>query len=578
MTEDIKKLSKKELQDIILKIQKILSDKQKKEFQKIVEMCISQSKNRNSQVTQVRMSDDLVAEKKAQIQKWKNQIDEGELALDAEEYEDYSGGYWNSDWITKYYDNQGIGDKIQYMIRFAEDCVDDKRYQEANEIYEWLWEMSVSADNEYEDSEPADLEMLEENNLIHTDMKHLALLTLYADYQALPINKRAEDIYLYFSYNTFTKLHVEEMFHVGREELEDTEQFWRDWIVLLKKENGDTAARLLKEAILYCEGIEGLYKMAKKNASVHPSLYLAVMEQYDKGHLYAEIEKVGENALSNIAVNLTIRSEIALKTAFASSYLNHEEKMMQFCWESFVSDSTVRNYLRLFGSEKMAGTYGMRGKEVLRNSQTSNTTFRYRNSELNQNVIGNHEYYQLVFYTGNFNTVKNISKNPKGSLGWSSSFIDYGIRLFLLYLYNRPFPSKSAKNIASYIGFADEKERKDLLKFETEIQSECLEYKTTEFWNYFQRWKKYFSIEKAEREKYLEWAENIVYQRADAIVSGQHRSHYDEVAGLLAIVGEIKEDMGMRDAAKCIYKQYKKKFPRHSSFQSAMRNYFTIAK
>lgn len=99
------------------------------------------------------------------------------------------------------------------------------------------------------------------------------------------------------------------------------------------------------------------------------------------------IEEVGENALSSIDVSLTIRSEIALKTAFASSCLNHEKKMMQFCWESYVSDSTVRNYLRLFGIEKMAETYGMRGKEVLRNRLRGNAEFKYRNSELNQNVI-----------------------------------------------------------------------------------------------------------------------------------------------------------------------------------------------
>lgn len=105
---------------------------------------------------------------------------------------------------------------------------------------------------------------------------------------------------------------------------------------------------------------------------------------------------------------------------------------MQFCWESFVSDSTVRNYLRLFGIEKMAETYGMRGKEVLRNRLRGNAEFKYRNSELNQNVIDDYEYYQLVFYTGDFNTVKNISINPKGSLGWSSSFIKVGIRMFLL--------------------------------------------------------------------------------------------------------------------------------------------------
>lgn len=441
-----KKIIEKKLQDIVLKMQKILSDKQKEEFQKIVKVAGIQSENKISQVVQVRMSDALVAEKMVQN----------------------------------------------------------------------------------------------------------------------------------FSYSTFTKLHVEEMLHVGREELEDTEQFWKDWIALLKEKNGDTEARLLKEAILYCEGIDGLYKMAKENVSVHPSLYLAVLEQYDRGHLYDEIEKVGENALSNIDVNLTIRSEIALKTAFASSCLNHEEKMMQFCWESFVSNSTVRNYLRLFGSEKMAETYGMRGKEVLRNTRKGNAGFSYRNSELNQNIIGNYEYYQLVFYTGDFGTAKNISKNPDGSLGWSSSFIDYGIRLFLLYLYEHPFPSKAARSIASHIGFPDEKEKKNLLEFETEIQRECQEKVVSEFWNYFQRWKGFFPMGKIEREKYLTWAENIVYKRANAIVSGQHRSHYGEVAGFLAIVGEIKEDAGMQGAKRCIYEQYKKKFPRHSSFKREMKNYFNI--
>ena len=110
--EDIKKLSKKELQDIVLKMQKILSDKQKEEFQKIVKVAGIQSENKTSQVVQVRMSDALVAEKMVQIQKWKNQIDEGELYLDTEEYEDYSRGYWESDWITEYYDNQGIGDNL----------------------------------------------------------------------------------------------------------------------------------------------------------------------------------------------------------------------------------------------------------------------------------------------------------------------------------------------------------------------------------------------------------------------------------------------------------------------------------
>lgn len=68
----------------------------------------------------------------------------------------------------------------------------------------------------------------------------------------------------------------------------------------------------------------------------------------------------------------------------------------------------------------------------------------------------------------------------------------------------------------------------------------------------------------------------IVCSRADAIVSGQHRNHYGEVAGLLAITGEIKESMGMSGAKNEIFEQYKKKYLRYSSFQKEMKLYFNI--
>ena len=69
--EDIKNLSKKELQDIIFKVQKLLSDKQKKEFQKIVKEAGIQPGNKKSQAALVRMSYDFVNEKMIQIQNGK---------------------------------------------------------------------------------------------------------------------------------------------------------------------------------------------------------------------------------------------------------------------------------------------------------------------------------------------------------------------------------------------------------------------------------------------------------------------------------------------------------------------------
>lgn len=409
-----------------------------------------------------------------QLRNWMKQIDEGDLFLHTEEYEDY-------------------------------------RYQDANYIYEWLWELYISTDCDY-DGNGADLETLANSGIIQMDLEHVALLTLYTDYQAQKPEKRAEDMYLYFSMSSFQNLHMQDIFHVGRESLCETERFWKDWIALLETKQGDMEARLLREAILYNEGAEGLMKMADINCESHPSLYLAAMMEYDKNHEYAQIEKVGEHALEKIDSSLMIRSEIALKAANASSCLSHTEKVMMFCWECFKADSTDKNYLRLFGTEKMAELYGKRGKEVLGSRIKGNQPEYTRNAELSRNIIGEYGYYTLSFYTGDF---------------------------------------------------------------ENEIIEESQKHKVSIFWNYFQRWKPYFLMEEAEQKKYLVWAEKIVYARADAIVDGQHRNHYREVAALLAIVGEIKESQGDSNAKREILSVYKGKFPRHSSFQAEMKELFS---
>ena len=84
---------------------------------------------------------------------------------------------------------------------------------------------------------------------------------------------------------------MEEIFHVGREALKDQKQFWEDWIVLLKNKQGDIAGRLLKDAVLYSQGIDGLVHIADESAAVHPSLYLAAMDVYGKAQDYEKNRK-----------------------------------------------------------------------------------------------------------------------------------------------------------------------------------------------------------------------------------------------------------------------------------------------
>ena len=83
-------------------------------------------------------------------------------------------------------------------------------------------------------------------------------------------------------------------------------------------------------------------------------------------------------------------------------------------------------------------------------------------------------------------------------------------------------------------------------------------------------------MEETGRKKYLAWAEKTVTGRADAIVGGQHRNHYGDSAALLAMVAEIKEQMGVQGAKREFFAQYKAKFPRHSAFQGEMKKYFNM--
>lgn len=573
LEQKLKELSREELQEIILKMTEFLSEEQSERLRVLIENCqkIETKSEKSSAVP--RMSQEFVDEKIESMKGWMRQIEEGELYLDTDEYEDYSAGYWDSEWIVDYYDNQGIGEKILSAIRFAKECVDDGKYKEANDIYEWLWEMSVSTDSEFDD-ELVDLEKLVEEKIVNTDIKQVALLTLYADYQVQEPEKRAEDIYLYFSRYSFLELHIEDMFHVGRENLTETERFWKDWIALLKTKSGSAEGRLLREAILYQEGTEGLVKMADENCDIHPSLYLAAMKEYEKKHDYAQIEKIGERALEKIDTRLIIRSETALKAAYASSCLMNTENVMRFCWEAFRSDTNDRNFLRLFGTKEMAERYGIRGKEILCDRAKEDIRDYAGSVELQENIIRGDMYNILNFYTGDFEKVKQASKNPKGSLGWSSRFIRYGIRLILLYLYEKPLPSKAAAGIAADVDFQDHTDFEQKMYFEKEIEEESRQYKVSEFWNYFQRWKGYFKMEQEEKESYLVWAEKIVYSRADAIVNGQHRRQYAEVAELLAMAAEVKESMGMQGEKRRIFVEYKNKFPRHSAFQKEMKYYF----
>ena len=88
--EKLKKLNKENLIELILEMSELLTENQNRKYNQIVAGYLTDQSVNSHDGVQARMSDEFVSEKMAQIKIWIQQIDEGELYLNADEYEDYS--------------------------------------------------------------------------------------------------------------------------------------------------------------------------------------------------------------------------------------------------------------------------------------------------------------------------------------------------------------------------------------------------------------------------------------------------------------------------------------------------------
>ena len=585
--EHLNGMSKESIVDCFLEVVNQASDQMQEVIVHIVEGCSGKNKaipgndaekHADTAVNEYkpRMSDDLVAEKMSEILKDLDAIDNEELYFEAEGYEDYSQGYWGDNWVWEYSDPLGVGTVIMLFLNFAKDCVNDRKYEQALDIYDRVLELEMCVVNDY-DGMYIGIEKLVAEELLQIDLKELALLTLYSDYQVRDKKERAADIYRYFSYPVFANIHVEDMRQVGREALEEENDFWEDWITLLSEKSGDLAARLLKEALLFVKGADGLAEMAKQNAAQHPSLFLEALKEYEINHEYQQMAELGSVAVAMIDKKYRIRSRIALKTAFAEYCLGHENEIKKLWQEAYLSDSNEVNYLRLFMAPDLAKSYAAAGG-CLPEGVIKDNNSNYESGELDVNTLRAVTATNLRFLSGEFEKVKKTCVNPAESLGWSGKYIGTGIKLFLLYLYDSEGMNKAvnalAKDVSRMFGFRD---NEDFYYLESEgakgSDAAGMEAAVTTFWTAFQRWKQYFPMSDPEKKKYLSWAENIIDKRTTAIVGGKFRNHYSSVALLIMVLGEVKESWGNKGAKVATKERFRQKFPRHSSFSGALKEF-----
>ncbi|WP_310603614.1 hypothetical protein [Anaerosporobacter sp.] len=571
--QHLENMSKQKMKDCLLDMAEHIPEDKKQDFLQLLQNSLNLNQEESIDASyKPRMSDQLVEEKRNELISWLDGMEEQELYLEADGHEEYLEDYWQSegDWVWEYSDSMGIGTKLEMAYGFAKDCVNDRRYEAALDILDRILAVEIWVETEWDDM-TIGIDDLKAENIVKIDLTELALTTLYAAYLACDKEKRAADLYTYFGYSFFQNIRVEEMRRIGREELPEENAFWDDWIELLSSKEGNLETRLLKEAILFAKGADGLADMARRSYLKHPALYLEALKEYEMNHEYEKMVALGTEAINAIDKKYRIRGDIALKTSFAQYYLGHMEEMKKMWYEVYVSDMSEVNFLRLFLEDEMAIEYGMKGKDISRPVLKGNN-FIDNPQELKENLLDKTTDTYMAFLSGEYEKVKKVCVDPANSLGWSGKFIGSGVRIFLLYLYNQECLKKPINKIADEVAYSFRFSKNEEFYFFE--KSPAKNGGATEtFWMAFCRWRNYFPMSENEKNKYLHWLEEIIDKRTKAIVGGQFRNHYGSVAMLILALGEVKESLGYQNAKQELKEKYKKMFPRHSSFHGAMREY-----
>jgi len=577
--ELIDKMDIDALRNCLHQLARMTLENKRESFLQLLEDCCCDDKtsDTNGRVQYRRViSDEKVKDKLKELKGFLTKIEDGEICISAHGYEDYSSGYWSSDWVWEYEDHEGIGKTLKEAVIFAHDCMNDCRYEEAVTIFDLVINITVFADDEDGgDTIELSFEEMIDENLVDVNHRKLALDILYSNYQLHPISQRASVLFSYFSYPYFKELHMEDVLSVGREELKDINLFLQSWIEYLMHQSGEVAARLLKEAILYYKGAEGLLDMARKGYKEHPSIYLSALLEYEKTHDYETMKEIGTEALEKIDKDLKIRGEVAIKTAQAAYYTRDNETMKKCWYEAFFSDSTVPNYLRLFCDREATQEYKDLAERRINELQIYKQYYNAAYEDKKNNAT-DYEYKYLCFFSGHIDKIHHWCREQKNSLGWSGHFIRYGLDLMILYLYADSQLKKAGKHIlervSRSVGF-DESKNLVFMKENAVFESDMSASSENIFWDVFCLWKLNYSISIDEINRYVDWLESVINRRVDGIVGGKYRRKYNDVALLVAALGEVKESMGVKMAKSIIIKEYMNRYPRHNAFRGALKEY-----
>lgn len=498
-------------------------------------------------------------------------ISAGDLRLTAEFNEEYDDWYSDSEEFL-YEDPHGVGAVIDGAIELAHKRMDCEEYGDAYALGDALIGVCVSVEDDGEyDYDEFGLFDMKDAKMISGDLRRLVLETLCAAYMTVSPEQRPETLYRLFEQSQSENVSLEDAMQSAGKELPGIADFLKSWVAYLGGIKGELSRRLFEEAVFLRDDREAALRAASDYADTHPGLYEKILlTQRETGNTEF-LFTLGQEALARLQPNLMVRSRIALLTAENALRIGNPDAAEQ-CWlEAFRSNPAPLNYLRLCTESRNFSRFRDEARNIYRTragQDSHSSIWDAEKDELSENGVSKWDFHTLNFLDGDFHSVLSEGMNERAPLGWSSTFMKQGITLFLLYLYRGERLENGLRYLCGKhgISFSWQEYAKGLTRPVTQSNEEL-------FWERFRIWREGVPMPDELQNQMIPRLTEWLELRVAGIMSANRRKYYDECAGFVAALGEVKESRGEPDGKQMELLAWKAKYSRRTAFHEELRRF-----
>lgn len=535
LDELCEKSSKEQIKNFLFGLIEKLSDSQSKEIIELI------SKIFKSEMQSVNLCDlDKTIEK---IEEQFDLINVGELQFHCETYETGDYDYWGDDYETRYYDSENVSNIILNAYNFASILITKKDYRNAKKILDSIVFTTYSVleddSNDILNYEISDIISFE---LVDIDINKICLTLLFIT--ILISDNKFEEIYNYYKLYVFRNIKLEDSFRLELEKIKDLDIFLQNWIKFLSQKSDDSSFNLLINALEY-SNYDNYKKVLEMNKETHPKLCIVILKKIYELKKYKEVIEISESIINDL--DDSIRRDVALLIAESYKKIDLNFDISQCLYIAFECSHNVSDLIRIINND-----YLVKYKEeidIIKEDPCKNS---------NSNAV-----ILFSYFLGEFDDFLNFFKDNKEYLGWTYSNMNTYVELvlFLLCDWNETeIKKKLASSICFDIGIRD-----DYNLYNADERG-------VDYLKILNVWKKHFTISDKIKQDYINWLEDTVAKRVDAIVSNQHRGSYHKAAYLVCILDECLWNLKIKNKGEIIA-FYEKKYLRYTSFKKEINKY-----